>query len=246
MKKLFFLLLSFISIQSSILAQVPSNEKFTTLLKKNVDSKGLVDYKAIKANKEKLQDYLDLISKEKPADDWSKDEKMAFWINAYNAYTIKLIVDNYPVKSIKDLNPKVSIVYVSTIWDKKFFSIGGEKMSLNMIENRILRKMDDPRIHFAINCASMSCPEMLNEAYEAKKLDKQLTQQAKKFLADKSRNDIDAKSPKISNIFNWFGKDFKRKGQTVIDFINKFSSVKINEDAEVSYMDYSWKLNEQK
>lgn len=246
MKKLFFLLLSFISIQCSLFAQVPSNEKFTALLKKNVDSKGLVDYKAIKANKEKLQDYLDLISKDKPADDWSKDEKMAFWINAYNSYTIKLIVDNYPVKSIKDLNPKVSIVYVSTIWDKKFFSIGGEKMSLNMIENRILRKMDDPRIHFAINCASMSCPEMLNEAYEAKKLDKQLTQQAKKFLADKSRNDIDAKSPKISNIFNWFGKDFKRKGQTVIDFINKFSSVKINEDAEVSYMDYSWKLNEQK
>ena len=145
-----------------------------------------------------------------------------------------MIIDNYPVKSIKDIKQP---------WDKKFFKIGGEAMSLNQIEHEILRKMDEPRIHFAIVCASYSCPKLQNEAFTANNLEIQLTNATKEFLADKNRNEISEKSIKISKIFDWFAKDFTQDG-SLIDFLNTYTDVTISPKAKKRYLEYNWALNE--
>ena len=103
--------------------------------------------------------------------------------------------------------------------------------------------MDEPRIHFAINCASFSCPNLLNEAYTEAKLDQQLTASAKSFINDKTKNTITANKIDISKIFDWFSGDFKKKG-TLIDFLNQYSTVKISSKAKVNYKEYNWSLNE--
>lgn len=227
---------------------VYSYDAWTALLQKHVNSEGLVDYKGFIANKEKLQSYLDKISAAPPSDNWTDNDKIAYWLNAYNAYTVKLIIDHYPVKSIKDLGAKHQIIFINTPWDIKFFKIGGKTMTLNRIEHRILRsEFKEPRIHFALNCASLSCPKLRREAYVGNKLDEQLTDQAVGFLSDKSRNELDSKSPKLSSIFSFYGKDMRKwSGKSLIGFINMYSPVKIKEDAELDYLDYNWNLNNQK
>lgn len=222
----------------------PGHEKWSALLQKYVGTSGKVNYKAMKADKAKLDEYLAILSKQKPAKNWSRNETLAFWVNAYNAFTVKLILDNYPLKSIKDLNPGVSLIFINTIWDKKFFSIGGVKMSLNNIEHGILRKMSEPRIHFALVCASISCPKLLNTAYEVAVLDNQLHNAATTFLADNSKNQVNANRPKLSKIFDWFAGDFKVNRKSTIDFINQFTNTKIDKNADIGYLDYNWNLNE--
>ncbi len=224
-------------------APAPTHEKWTALLQKHVTGNGQVNYRGMKADLPKLNEYLALLSKQEPGKTWTKNEVLAYWINAYNAFTVKLIVDNYPLKSIKDLNPGLSVIFVNTLWDKNFFSINGKKMSLNDIEHRRLRKMDEPRIHFAIVCASKSCPKLLNSAYDARLLDAQLNKAARDFLADPFKNKPDATQPKLSKIFDWFSGDFKVKGKSTIDFINQFTPIKIQQDANISYLEYDWSLN---
>ncbi len=223
-----------------------SHEKYDALLTKHVDDKGDVDYKGFLKDSTKFDVYLDLLSDNPPAKDWTDDQKKAYWINAYNAFTIKLIMNNYPVKSITDLSKPGSIGIINGVWHEKFFKIGGNIMNLNAIEHRMLRKkFDDPRIHFAIVCASKSCPKLLNKAYTAEKLDQQLTQQAKDFLADDFRNEI--KSPteaNVSKIFTWFKGDFTKKG-TLIEFINKYSPTQIEKGTNLGHTEYDWSLNEQ-
>jgi len=203
-------------------------------LKKNVSASGIVNYKGFKKDAIQLQSYLDELSKNLPEKSWSKNAVLAYWINAYNAYTVKLILNNYPVKSIKDINNP---------WGKKFFTLGTTKYSLEEIEHDILRKMNEPRIHFAINCASFSCPNLLNEAYTEAKIEKQLENVAKSFVNDKTKNTIAADTIEISEIFNWFSGDFKTKG-SLIDFLNQYSVVKINKSAKIKFNDYNWSLNE--
>jgi len=243
-----FLLIVFFagcSTAQSNQSKAPTHEKWTALLQKYVDNSGLVNYRGIKVESAKLDEYLAILSRQKPGNNWTKNETLAFWINAYNAFTVKLILDNYPLKSIKDLNPGVSVIFVNTVWDKGFFSIGGDKMSLNDIEHRILRKMDEPRIHFTIVCASVSCPKLQNTAYEANGLDNQLTRAVTSFLADNTKNQVSANNPKLSKIFDWFAGDFNVNGKSKIDFINQYAPIKINRNADISYLEYNWKLNEQ-
>ncbi|OEK02439.1 hypothetical protein BFP97_13300 [Roseivirga sp. 4D4] len=222
----------------------PSHENWTKLLAKHVRPNGLVDYKGFIADKSELNAYADYLSENPPAESWSDNEKIAYWINAYNAFTVKLIVDNYPVKSIKDLNPSLSIPTVRSIWTKEWFQIGGEDFSLDRIEHKILRKdFEEPRIHFAVNCASISCPVLRNEAYTAEKLGVQLDEQARLFLNDTSRNKITPHRVEVSKIFSWFGGDFK-KGQSLIQFLNKYTDVQIEEKAKVRFTSYDWNLND--
>jgi len=217
-----------------------THQIWNELLEKNV-YKGNVNYKGFVSEKDKLQKYLDALSKEAPKRNWSKDEKLAYWINAYNAFTIKLIIDNYPTKSIKDLGG--AIYKVNTPWDIKFIEIEGKKYDLNNIEHNILRKeFDEPRIHFAINCASVSCPNLRNEAYVANKLEKQLEEQTYSFINDSSKNKITSEKAELSKIFSWFKGDFTKNG-SLEDFINKYAKVKITSQ-KISYLDYSWNLNE--
>lgn len=223
----------------------PSHQIWDELLQKHVRANGMVDYKGFIKDGEKLQKYLDLLSKGAPdPNKWSRDERLAYWINAYNAFTIKLIIDNYPVESIQDLHPTIKIPLVNTVWHKKFFKIGGEEASLDEIEHDILRKrFDEPRIHFAINCASFSCPPLRAEAYKSEKLDKQLDEMAVRFVNDDKRNDIKADQAEVSKIFSWFTKDFTKNG-SLREYLNKYSNVKLNKDADIDYMEYDWSLND--
>jgi hypothetical protein len=217
-----------------ILAEAINHSDWNILLQKHVSEKGNVNYKGFKKDELKLKSYLTLLSKIMPDDSWSKGKKMAYWINAYNAFTIQLILDNYPISSIKDIeNP----------WDIEFINLGDKTFSLNDIEHEILRKMNDPRIHFGIVCASVSCPKLQNVAFEASNLDSQLDIAAKEFLADPARNNLSKDSIQLSKIFKWFAKDFKNEG-SLIDFLNKYSEITISQNAKKSYKDYDWNLNE--
>ncbi|GEQ85331.1 DUF547 domain-containing protein [Patiriisocius marinistellae] len=213
-----------------------NHEQWTGLLKTFVNDKGLVDYKGFKKNEQELDEYLDMLASKDPNNDWSPQELLAYYINLYNAQTVKLIVDNYPTKSIKD---------ISGAWTKGRARVDGRELSLGGIENGILRKMNEPRIHFAINCASISCPKLLNEAYTAAKINEQLDQVTKEFINSK-KNEISAKNPKISSIFSFYPKDFKVDGeQDIAGYINKYSTTKIDAGAPLTYKEYDWNLNEQ-
>lgn len=208
---------------------------WNTLLQKYVSDDGKVNYKGFKEDREKLQEYIFKLGKNMPLETWSKEAKLAYWINAYNAMTVDLILRNYHViKSIKDIrNP----------WKQELWDLGGKWYNLDTIEHDILRKMDEPRIHFAINCASFSCPPLLNEAFETDKLERQLTQVTKAFLADSRRNIISKDQLEISKIFKWFSSDFKQNG-SLIDFLNQYSEVKIDKNTHIDYKEYDWSLNE--
>lgn len=206
------------------------------LLKKYVNEEGLVDYKGFKDDSANLDDYLKMLSEKEPTNDWSVQELLAYYINLYNAGTVKLIVENYPIKSIKDINGA---------WTKGRVNVGNKELSLGGIENGILRKMNEPRIHFAINCASISCPKLMNEAYTAAKINEQLDRATSEFI-NSDKNEISASKPKVSAIFDWYQKDFEVNGkQNVIGFVNQYSKTKINPNANISYLNYDWNLNEQ-
>jgi len=206
------------------------------LLKKHVDANGMVDYKGFQNDRAALDAYTTKLSSYEPTDDWSVQELLAYYINLYNAYTVDLILDNYPTESIKD---------IKGAWTKGIVPVGGTDLSLGGIENGILRKMDEPRIHFAINCASISCPKLLNEAFTAGMINEQLDRVTKEFI-NSDKNEITALNPKVSSIFDWYKSDYKVGGKTnVIGFINKYSTVQINSRTELGYLDYNWKLNEQ-
>ncbi len=231
MKKLFIIA---ILICSKSFGQNVDYKNYASFLKKYVSNSGNVNYDKIKTNKSELETIVNQFTEAKPSDKWSKNEKMAYYINIYNVFTIKAIIDNYPTKSIKD---------ISNVWDKKTISQGKILYSLSEIENKILRKMGDSRIHFAINCASYSCPKLENEVFVSEKLEKQLEKATNEFVNDKSKNTISEKEIKISNIFDWYSGDFKDDAGSVIDFLNKYSITKIDKKAKTKYLDYNWSLN---
>jgi hypothetical protein len=219
---------------------------YDRLLKKYVSAQGLVNYKGFKAEEKEFNQYLALLSKNPPAADWSKPEQMAYWINAYNAYTIRLILDHYPVQSIKDIGSKIKIPFVTTPWAAKFFSVGGSKMSLDNIEHGILRKKyNDPRIHFTLVCASISCPRLRNEAYTAAQLDRQLEDQGHDFLNNPSKNNISKGRAQLSKYFDWYKGDWNNNGQSVVKWVNRYAATKIDDKTAISYLDYNWNLNQQ-
>ncbi len=217
--------------------------EWDALVKKHVSKNGMVDYQGFLKDKKQLQVYLDRLSANRPTSKWSKNEKMAFWINAYNAFTVKLILDNYPIKSIKDI--KRGIPFVNSVWDIAFIPMGKEKIDLNYIEHTILRKeFKDPRIHAAINCASFSCPLLRNEAYYASRLDEQLNDAMRKFVNDSQRNQLDKSNIKISKIFSWFAGDFKLNGSSVVDYLNKYAKKRVQPNAKIDFLEYQWELND--
>lgn len=214
---------------------VVDHSAWDKLLKKYVSDDGDVNYKEFKTDVELLNNYINYLSTKIPTENWSKQEKLAYFINVYNANTIKLIIDYYPIKSIKDIkNP----------WSKNRIKIGDEDLSLSVIENKILRKMNEPRIHFAINCASVSCPILLNLAYTSKNADALLEQAANGFISNTKKNRIIEQSIQLSKIFQWYKSDFTTNG-SLFNYINHYSKVKIQPDASIEYLEYDWSLNEQ-
>jgi Protein of unknown function, DUF547 len=237
-----FLFLVLISFKN--FAQAPSHASFDQLLKKHVSDNGMVNYGGFLKDKSKFDEYLKLLSANPPANSWSSNQKLTFWINAYNAFTIELILkySDKKTKSIKDIGDKIKIPFVNTPWDIKFIEIGKEKYDLNAIEHGIIRKQfAEPRIHFALVCAAKSCPPLLNEAYTPEKLNAQLNEQAKKFINDPSKNTITPTKVEISSIFDWYGADFKTKN--IVEYLNQFVSTKIASTSKITFKKYDWALN---
>ncbi|TMM32224.1 DUF547 domain-containing protein [Polaribacter aestuariivivens] len=211
---------------------------YNDLLQKHVTENGIVDYKAFKKDEAKLDSYISYLEKTSPNDSWSENKQKAFWINAYNAYTIKIILDNYPLKSIMDIKKNGK-----TAWKIPFAKVGGKTYTLDHIEHEILRKkLFDPRIHVGVNCASGSCPKLGNIAFTEENIDTTLEKLMKEFVNDSSRNKISTKRIQISSIFDWFKEDFTKNG-SVIDYLNKYSDTEIKNSAKTSYLKYDWSLN---
>ena len=227
-------------------ARPVTHEIWDSLVQEHVSPEGWVDYPGFIQDSSRLNRYLHLLEGSHPNDKhWSRDEQLAYWINAYNAFTVKLIVDHYPVASIKDI--KNGIPFVNTVWDIKFIQIEQATYDLNNIEHGIIRpKFNEPRVHFAVNCASVSCPKLSNRAYTADQLDEQLTQAARDFLGDESKNKVSKDKVELSKIFSWYGGDFKKGGKSIIEYINQYAPVQASPDAKIEYLDYNWSLNEQK
>lgn len=254
MKKiLFYMLLVF----TNNFAQNPDHSIFTKLMKQ-YNFNGNLNYKGL-TEESKLNEYLSILSKTNPDALENDQEKIAFWINVYNAFTIKAIVDNYPVESINDLHTGGRIIghiFSTTIWDDDFILVNNQKYSLNDVEHKILRKkFKEPRIHFAIVCASISCPNLRNEAFIASKLEAQLQDQANLFFNDETKNRFDIKNNTayLSKILDWFEEDFGENDEEILLFVSKYVNPKLSLEIkqnigewEIEYLDYNWNLNDHK
>ena len=218
----------------SVVGQKSMHNLWTAALQEHVDDDGNVNYKSWKKDTTYLDNYLQTLEENPPVEAWSKSDSLAYFINAYNAVTVKLILDKYPLKSIRNL---------VTPWRFKRFTLNGEKVSLNHIEHEILRKMNEPRIHFAINCASASCPKLINVAFESHTMEKQLEQVTRDFINDPKRNKLSEKKIEISRIFQWFSDDYGNKKERIA-FIRKYANQPFNENPKVDFFTYDWQLNE--
>ncbi len=235
MRKIIILFsLLFISIQSQSQTDV-----FNALLKTYVSSEGEIDYKGLRKNRALLDIYLKHLEKTVPGKKWSASKAKAFWVNAYNAYTIKLILDSYPLKKITDIKRKGR-----NAWKIPFAVIGKKTYSLDYIEHKILRRWhDDPRVHVALNAASKSGPKFPNYAFTTKNINSKLEALMKDFINDSSKNKISLTKVEVSKMFEWYQEDFTIK-QSLIDYINRYSDIQANDNAEVVYLAYDWNLNE--
>ena len=207
-----------------------------------------VDYAAAKQKPDSLKSYTQSLEQvTRPEfDKWTDPQKMAFLINVYNSHTVALITEHYPVKSIKDLGG-----IFSSPWKKEFFRLFGEEHHLDYVEHDLLRKLwSEPRVHFAVNCASKGCPALRGEAFVATKLEAQLEDGAVKFLSDKSRNRYSEKDNKLflSKIFDWYGGDFVKKAGSVQSFVAPRIAAGALQakaaKADVAFLDYDWSLND--
>ncbi len=210
-----------------------SHDLWDELLSTHVSANGVVNYTGFKKDRAKHLSYLELLAKQIPDPSWSKSESLAYWINAYNAFTVDLIVSNLPVTSITSLDG-------GKPWDVKRITLAGTKYSLNNIEHDIIRPVfKDARIHFAVNCAAKSCPKLGNKAFSADNLDSMLNRLTKEFVNNTQANVISNDSAQLSKIFEWYAVDFG----DMVSFLNKYSNTKLSSGAQISYKDYNWNLN---
>lgn len=218
------------------------NSIYAELLGKFVDN-GRVDYDGLKKEEGRLDQYLKVLENVDP-DSLSRDGQFAFYANAYNAWTMKLILTGYPgIDSIKDLGS-----LFKSPWKKKLVRIDGQVLTLDNVEHDILRpRFQDARVHFAINCAAYSCPPLLPEPFAAAKLDQQLTDATRAFINNPKRTYLEGNTLYVSKIFKWFAEDFNHDPYT---FVLKFAEGNFKKEleagkrnTEVKYLDYDWSLN---
>lgn len=261
---------------SAAIASDPSQGAFDhsdydAILKRFVNERGLVDYRGLSSGRDKLDAYVNRLG-ETSLDElkrWPIDEQKAFFINAYNAITLVRILDHYPPKGLGIIHPKVSIRNIDGVWDKLTTKVAGQEITLDYIEHQILRPVyKDARIHVAIVCASIGCPNLAAEAYTGNRLEEQLEREARRFARDASKNKIDRESKRvaISSIFDWFKEDFEGYKSEVpaaaesggkarelaggLGFLAKYAAEDDRAflqsgDYKVSVGKYDWSLNEQ-
>ncbi len=207
---------------------------FDKLLKTYVDPNGRVNYKMLTKEKTAINQVLDQWQKIN-TQKLNEKARLAFYINLYNLTTLKVIADNYPIKSIKDIKG-------GKIWDIGLMVLNGKSYSLNELENQLIRgQYKEPRIHFLINCGAKSCPPLHTEAFTEKNIDELMDKRTRQFINDALSNTITPKQIKISKIFDWYQTDFGN----LVSFINRYSKTKVLNNAKISFMDYDWDLNKQ-
>jgi len=220
------------------------HKTWDTLLQKYVKN-GQVNYKGFARDVKLLDGYLEKLDKT-DVSSFSREEKLAFWINAYNAFTVKLILEHYPVKSIRK---------ISRPWSRRIWKAAGDTLSLDDIEHKILRKeLKEPRIHFAIVCASIGCPNLQSFAFGGARVNEQLGRAAAEFFSSRKHFYFETGGDKvtifISKIFSWFGEDFGDKKEQRVDFILRFlgkadaEKIKKASSVRMKYLRYNWDLNE--
>jgi hypothetical protein len=265
------LMLNAMACAPLLAALPPDTEAYAETLMTFVDDRGMVDYEGLKRNPETLDTYLKYLATvpEQTIEKWSDADKIAFWINTYNALTLKAILNHYPIKSsfFRSLKyPKNSIRQISGVWKKLKFTVHNRPMTLEHIEHKILRaQFNEPRIHVALVCAAKGCPPLRIEPYTGQSLDWQLDDQTVTFLAKQDKFKIDRKKGIVylSSIFKWFGKDFVATyapttnagdlNQTLSAVMNYlathvdalFRPYLYKGQYEVKYLKYDWSLNEQ-
>ncbi len=240
--------LIFIAITAGAFALTPASAStgadhsvFNELLQQYVKG-GKVDYAGFQSEETKLDQYLDSLEKV-DIKMLSRDEQFAFYANAYNAWTIKLILSKYPkIKSIKSLG-----VFNSGPWKKKVVRLKGEKVSLDNVEHDILRpQFKDPRVHFAINCAAKSCPPLRPEAFRGDILNQQLDDSTRSFINDPNSYRLEGNNLYVSRIFKWFSEDFR---DGALGFFQQYAEEDLKEKLSkpgkinVKYLKYDWSLN---
>jgi hypothetical protein len=233
-------------LSTSVYAEVfdHDHQSFGELLGDIVSVQGRqsrVDYPQLIQARGKLDHYLESLSSVSRTsfDGFNKDQQLAFLINTYNGYQLRQVIDHYPIKSIKDVGS-----FFSSPWSKEFFTLFGEASSLDFVEHQLIRKLfKEPRIHFAVNCASISCPPLSNEAYVAPRLNDQLDAAASNFLNDAEANYLKGKTLYASKIFDWYEEDFPNG---VINFVKTYRTDLPDENQiELKFSDYNWNLNKQ-
>lgn len=209
---------------------------------------GRVDYRALKNNPSGLIGFLHgAASVTKPQfESWSRAQQRAFLINLYNAATLKMIIDHYPISSIKKIGG-----WIEGPWKQPVIELWGGRVTLDFVENGLLRKMHDPRIHFAIVCASLGCPKLQSFAYVPERLDRQLDQAAREFLADRNKNrfEVNDRAIVLSPIFEWFRGDFESTFGSALNFVSRYvpadqAVLARNAAVAIRYSSYDWSLND--
>lgn len=203
----------------------------------------LVDYEswaANRADKTALTRYIDQMSALDPAD-WPRDEALAYWLNLYNAVTLQLVLNNYPLDSIKDIGGFMK----KSPWKRELVTIGGRALTLNKIENDVIRPtFQDPRIHFALNCASRGCPPLAQEAFDAEHLSEQLDAACRLALNQDRWVKVDGDKVLLTKIFDWYRADFEADGGSVLAFVRRYRTAPFPAgEPKVEYMSYDWQLN---
>jgi hypothetical protein len=225
--------------------QTVDHSLYADLLKKYVKH-GVVNYQGFKNEEKNLDEYLKVLE-ETDTQRLSRDEQLAFYINAYNAWTIKLILGAYPgIESIWDLGSRI-LIWKSP-FKKKIIHIEGKTISLDDLEHGMIRpRFNEPRVHFAVNCASRSCPPLRSEPYQGSILNQQLATSTRAFLNNPERNRLEGNTLYVSKIFEWFEEDFK---DDVLGFFLGFADGTLKEKLtanrekiKVKYLDYDWSLN---
>lgn len=227
---------------------------YDKLLRRHVNGRGDVHYKGFQADSSEFNVYLDFLSRQNPEDNtWTETDKLAFWINVYNAHVIYLIIRHYPIASVADIgrpqNKLVPLVLMRDslpetlpVFDLPFIKIGVERKSLNDVKRKIRKDFNDPRIHFVLVDGSVSAPSLQRGAFRSGDLLSRLDEAALNFFELPGKNFISPTKPQLSQLFREYGDDFTRE-KTLYDFINSYSKVKIRPDAAIVFLDYNWKLN---
>lgn len=203
------------------------------LLLLNVSEDGTVDYQGFIRDKFLFNKYFESLAMQHPEKETNKEEKLAYWVNLYNAIVLKMIIDNYPVTSINDIKKP---------WKQKQITINNKAYSLDDIEHTVLRKMNEPRVHFLLNCASKSSPKLWNMAYTGRNISTALETHTKQFINDPTKNNIKKDEIVISEVFEWYKDDFNNGD--VLAFIKAHSNINIQKKPKKRYKKYDWSLNE--